>query len=137
MLELASVVAAPGGFRKVDEGALESPDSGDELELSRAAGSVRRRRLFHAVGESLEFRKGLGDRAGDLGSLGLLERREQLGDPDPDGGKEAFPLTGRSGGRGELRLEPVLRQAVPGKPANRAGRMLQELVADDEGEDLR
>ena len=98
MLELASVVAAPGGFRKVDEGVLESPDSGDELELSRAAGSARRRRLFHAVGESLEFRKGLGDRAGDLGSLGLLERREQLGDPDPDGGEEAFPLTGRNVG---------------------------------------
>ena len=85
MLELASVVAAPGGFRQVDEGALETPDSRDEVELSCAADRSRRRRLVDAVGESLEARKRLGDRARDVDRLGLFESRQQLGSLYPDG----------------------------------------------------
>ena len=79
MLELASVVAAPGGLRQIDEGSLEGPDPGDEVKLSCAADLGRRRRLLDAVGESLECRKRLGDRAGDVDPLGLFEGREQLG----------------------------------------------------------
>ena len=137
VLELASVVAAPGGFREVDEGALEASNSGDEVELGGAADRSRQRRLFHAVGEGLESRKRLGDRAGDVDPLGPLERRQQPGDLDPDGGEEAVPPTRGSTGRDKFRLEPGLRRTARGDSPNRLSQVLQELVAEDEGQDLR
>jgi hypothetical protein len=119
-----SVVAAPGGLRQVDEGSLKGPDPGDEVELSCAADLGRRRRLLDAVGESLESRKRLGDRAGEVDPLGLFERRQQLGDLDPDGREEPVPLKSGFARSAELRLEPGLRQTAD-DPPNRLGQVLQ------------
>ena len=121
VLELPAVAAAPCRLREVDQGTLEALDSGDEVELGGAAGPARQRRLLDAVGESLETRKRLGDRARNVDPFGPLEGRQQLGDFDPDGREQAAPLTGRGVRRGRLSLEPGLREVAAGEPRNPVG----------------